>query len=127
MMKQAVLTSNAPQPIGPYSQAVLSKGNLYISGQLPLNPNTNKLAIGIEDQARQCLENLKHILKEKDLEMNSVMKTTIFVTDLSDFQTVNKIYAEYFSEPFPARSTIQVAKLPMNAMIEIELIAEAKS
>ena len=126
-MKEAVLTSNAPQPIGPYSQAVLSKGNLYISGQLPLNANTNELAIGIEDQARQCLENLKHILIEKDLDMNSVLKTTIFVTDLSDFQTVNKIYAEYFSEPFPARSTIQVAKLPMNAMIEIELIAEAKS
>ncbi|WP_230162358.1 Rid family detoxifying hydrolase [Peribacillus sp. Bi96] len=126
MMKEAVLTSNAPQPIGPYSQAVLSKGVLYISGQLPLNPNTNKLAIGIEDQARQCLENLKHILIEKGLEMNSVLKTTIFVTDLSDFQTVNEIYAEYFSKPFPARSTIQVAELPMNAMIEIELMAEVK-
>nr|WP_221412463.1 Rid family detoxifying hydrolase [Peribacillus simplex] len=126
MMKEAVLTSNAPQPIGPYSQAVLSKGILYISGQLPLNPNTNKLAIGIKDQARQCLENLKHILIEKGLEMNSVLKTTIFVTDLSDFQTVNEIYAEYFSKPFPARSTIQVAELPMNAMIEIELMAEVK-
>ncbi|RRN68131.1 hypothetical protein EI200_20755 [Peribacillus simplex] len=125
-MKEAVLTSNAPQPIGPYSQAVLSKGILYISGQLPLNPNTNKLAIGIKDQARQCLENLKHILIEKGLEMNSVLKTTIFVTDLSDFQTVNEIYAEYFSKPFPARSTIQVAELPMNAMIEIELMAEVK-
>ncbi|MFB7641462.1 RidA family protein [Peribacillus butanolivorans] len=125
-MKEAVLTSNAPQPIGPYSQAVLSKGILYISGQLPLNPNTNKLSIGIEDQARQCLENLKHILIEKGLEMNSVLKTTIFVTDLSDFQTVNEIYAEYFSKPFPARSTIQVAELPMNAMIEIELMAEVK-
>ncbi|MFE4430715.1 RidA family protein [Peribacillus butanolivorans] len=125
-MKEAVLTSNAPQPIGPYSQAVLSKGILYISGQLPLNPNTNKLAIGIEDQTKQCLENLKHILREKGLEMNSVLKTTIFVTDLSDFQTVNEIYAEYFSKPFPARSTIQVAELPMNAMIEIELMAEVK-
>ncbi|MGW6302664.1 Rid family hydrolase, partial [Peribacillus butanolivorans] len=70
--------------------------------------------------------NLKHILIEKGLEMNSVLKTTIFVTDLSDFQTVNEIYAEYFSKPFPARSTIQVAELPMNAMIEIELMAEVK-
>lgn len=125
-MKQVVLSKNAPQPIGPYSQAIISKNHIYISGQLPLYAETMSLAEGIENQTRQCLENLKFILEENGLGMESVLKTTIFMTDLSNFQVANEIYGEYFSEPFPARSTIQVAKLPMGAEIEIELVAETK-
>ncbi|MGE7852929.1 RidA family protein [Bacillus paramycoides] len=125
-MKQVVLSKNAPQPIGPYSQAIISKNYIYISGQLPLYAETMILAEGIENQTRQCLENLKFILEENGLGMDSVLKTTIFMTDLTNFKTANEIYGEYFSEPFPARSTIQVAKLPMNAEIEIELVAERK-
>ncbi|MBE1554727.1 RidA family protein [Sporosarcina limicola] len=125
-MKEAVLSTKAPQPIGPYSQGMISNGHLFISGQLPLNVETNRLAEGIENQARQSLDNIKSILEAKELGMDAVVKTTIFMTDLADFQLVNSIYADYFTAPFPARSTIQVAKLPMDALIEIELIAETK-
>lgn len=125
-VKKATLSINAPRPIGPYSQATISKNHIYISGQLPLSVETESLVDGIENQARQCLENLKFILEENGLGMGDVLKTTIFMTDLSDFQVVNEIYGQYFSEPFPARSTIQVAKLPMGALIEIELVAEIK-
>lgn len=126
VMKEAILSSNAPRPIGPYSQGVVSGEHIYISGQLPLSAETNRLAEGIEHQTRQSLDNIKSILEEKELGMDAVVKTTIFMTDLVDFQTVNSIYAEYFTEPFPARSTVQVAKLPMDALIEIELVAETK-
>ncbi len=123
-MKTAVSTDKSPSAIGPYSQAIKAKGDMvFVSGQLPLNPATGQMPQGIEDQARQSLTNVKNILEAAGLSMDKVVKTVIFMTDLADFQKVNAVYATFFEGACPARSTIQVAALPLGAPIEIEAIA----
>ena len=123
-MQTIIYTPDAPKPIGPYSQAVLSNGTLYISGQIPINPQTGQLVKDdIKSQAKQVMENLKAILKEAGMDFNQVVKTSIFITDISNFPQVNEVYGSYFSNEFPARETIEVCKLPLNADVEISMIA----
>jgi 2-iminobutanoate/2-iminopropanoate deaminase len=122
-MKKAFVTDQAPRPVGPYSQAVQAGSFLFLAGQVPLTPE-NKMNEGdIAEQTRQVLNNLKAVLSKAGATMDQVVKTTIFLKDLSDFDTVNRVYAEYFTEPFPARSTVEVSKLPKGARIEIDVIA----
>jgi 2-iminobutanoate/2-iminopropanoate deaminase len=122
-MKKAYLTEKAPKPVGPYSQAVQAGGLLFLAGQIPLTSENKMLEGDITAQTRQVLNNLKAVLEKTGATMNHVLKTTIFLADLGDFETVNKIYAEYFEEPFPARSTVEVSKLPKGARLEIDAIA----
>lgn len=123
MKKQAVQTENAPAAIGPYSQAVKAGGFVFVSGQIPLHPQTGELVSGIENQAAQSLENLRAILNAAGLEMEDVVKCSIFLTDMANFAAVNKIYERFFSAPFPARSCVAVSALPKGALVEIEAIA----
>jgi 2-iminobutanoate/2-iminopropanoate deaminase len=123
-MKKAISCDAAPAAIGPYSQAVVSGGQVYVSGQLGLNPASGQLAgPGVAEQARQALENLQNILTCAGAAMAEVVKTTIFLTDMADFAAVNAVYAEFFVEPFPARACVAVKALPKNALVEIEAIA----
>jgi 2-iminobutanoate/2-iminopropanoate deaminase len=123
-MKEKVNIKDAPKPIGPYSQAVLSNNTLFISGQIPLDPYTGELIKGnIEAQTQQVLKNLDAILKEAGMDVNNVVKVSIFITDMGNFKKINEIYADYFGESLPARETVEVAGLPMNVDIEISLIA----
>lgn len=123
-MKKVILTPNAPAPIGPYSQAIMHGDTLYVSGQIPIIPETGELAVGIEAQTEQVMQNLKAILSEAGLTFDNVVKTTILLSDISDFVVVNGIYGKYFkNEIAPARETFQVGKLPKAAGIEISVIA----
>ena len=122
--KEIVSAKNAPAAIGPYSQAVICNGFMYLSGQIPLDPATGEVVAGdITEQTRRVLENIKAVLSEKGLDLSAVIKTTVFITDLNDFATVNGIYGEYFSENYPARSCVEVSALPKGVNIEIECIA----
>ncbi len=122
---KTIYTLNAPKPIGPYAQAVVSNGLLFTSGQIPLDPVTNEL-VGpdIESQTRQVLKNLAAVLEQAGTSPEKVVKTTIFLQDLADFALVNGLYGDFFGDHKPARSTIQVAALPKSARIEIELVAQ---
>lgn len=121
-MKTIIASKDAPNAIGPYAQAI-SVGNIvYTSGQLGINPATGKLEEGIEAQTHMSLKNLQAILAEKGMTLDDVVKTTVFVKNLDDFTVVNQIYGNYFTE-YPARSCVQVAKLPMDGLVEIECIA----
>jgi reactive intermediate/imine deaminase len=123
MSKQIVSTSAAPAAIGPYSQAVRAGNTLWLSGQIPLDPATKELVQGdIEVQTRRVFDNIKAILAAAGASFDGVVKTTIFLTDLANFAVVNKIMAEYFREPYPARSTVGVAGLPRGAQVEVECI-----
>ena len=114
----------APKPIGPYSQAIFANGMLFISGQIPVDPFSGKMVEGdILIQTRQVLQNLKNILAEADMDQSNVAKVSIFLNDLSAFKEVNEIYAAFFGDYRPARETVEVSRLPMNAAIEISLIA----
>jgi 2-iminobutanoate/2-iminopropanoate deaminase len=126
-MKKIIHTTNAPTPIGPYSQAVKSGHLLYTSGQIPIDPTTGTMvAGGVREQTIQVLENLKSVLEAAGCTFDDVIKTTVFLADMADFPVVNPVYAEYFGEDnAPARSTVQVAGLPMGARVEIELVAKA--
>ena len=125
-MKEIVNTMNAPAAIGPYSQAVMADGFLFISGQLPLDPATGEIVQGgIEAQTRQSLGNLRSIAQEKGMQLNDVVKTTVFLADMNDFAAMNGVYAEFFTSDFPARAAVQVARLPKDALVEIEAIAYA--
>ena len=127
IMKQ-VITDKAPQAIGPYSQAIVTGGMVYASGQIAINPETGDIVEGgIEAQAHQVLKNLSNILAAAGSSMNRVVKTTVFMADMADFATVNNIYATYFSEPYPARSAVAVKSLPKNVLIEIEVVAEIEN
>lgn len=120
-----IVTPNAPAAIGPYSQG-MTLGNLVItSGQLPLTPAGEFEAADITEQTRQVLENVKAVLAAAGCDMKDVVKTTVFLADMEEFAAMNAVYAEYFSEPYPARSTIQVARLPRDARVEIEVMALA--
>ena len=119
-----IQTPNAPAAIGPYSQAIQAGGTIYVSGQLPINPATGEFAgADIRARARQSLENIKAILAAAGADMAHVVKTTVLLQDMADFSAMNEVYAEYFSEPYPARAAFQVAKLPKDALVEIEAVA----
>lgn len=124
MSKKVISTDKAPRAIGPYSQAIESMGFLFISGQLPSNPDTgNIVADDIETQTRQSLENIKSILSSVGATLSDVVKTTVFLKDMNQFSKMNGVYQQYFSSNAPARSCIEVSRLPKDALIEIEAIA----
>ncbi|VAX19916.1 RidA/YER057c/UK114 superfamily protein [hydrothermal vent metagenome] len=124
MGKRTIETNQAPQAIGPYSQALVCDGMVYTSGQIGLNPHSGELAgDDVETQARQVMANLEAVLGEAGSFFGEVIKSTIYLTDLKDFAIVNEIYAEFFPETKPARSTVQVAALPLGAKVEIDMIA----
>ena len=121
---KVVNTNKAPKAIGPYSQAIEANGLIITSGQLPIDPATGEFAPGgITEQTRQSLTNAKAILEEAGIGLGNVMKTTVFLSNMNDFAAMNEVYAEFFSEPFPARSAIAVKTLPKNALVEVECIA----
>ncbi len=127
MRKEIVATEKAPKTVGPYVQGIRANGFLFTAGQIGLDPATGKLVEGgIETQTRRVLENLKAVLEAAGSALEEVVKTTVYLTDLSHFQAMNQIYAEYFREHRPARSTVGVAELPLGALVEIELIALVK-
>ena len=121
-MKKVICSQQAPG-IGPYSQAIEAGGMVFVSGQLPIDAATGMMAEGAEAQARQSLENIKHILEEAGLGMANIVKTTVFLADMSLFADMNKVYATYFDGAFPARSAVAVKALPKDALVEIECIA----
>ena len=125
-MKKIIASPHAPKAVGPYSQAVEAGGALYVSGQLPIDGATQKMAEGIEAQTRQSLTNLRHILEEAGYTLGDVVKTTVFLTDMGAFAAVNAVYAKYFEGDCPARSAVQVGALPKGALVEIEAIAVKK-
>ena len=126
-MKKIVSTSDAPAAIGPYSQAIRSGSMLFCAGQIPLDPKTGQIVSGdIAEQAKRVLENIGAILRAEHLNFDHVVKTTIFLTSMGDFQAVNEIYATYFRENPPARSTVAVSALPKEAKVEIEVIAHGE-
>lgn len=123
-MKDVVKTENAPKAIGPYTQGILSERFIFVSGQLPINPVTGTFpSENIKELTRQSLYNIKAILEEAGSSMDKIVKTTIFLTNMDDFVDVNSAYAEFFNEAAPARSCVEVSRLPKNAVIEIEAIA----
>lgn len=123
-MKRALQIPGAPAPIGPYSQAILSNNTLYVSGQIPLNPQTGKLAdSSIEESTHQVMQNIKSLLTEAGMDFSDIVKCSIFLKNLDNFTSVNQIYSEYFRSTPPARETVEVSKLPMNVEIEISCIA----
>jgi 2-iminobutanoate/2-iminopropanoate deaminase len=125
-MKEIISTNEAPAAIGPYSQAVRTGRFLFCSGQIPLDPKSGEIVSGdIKAQTRRVMDNVAAVLKAEGLSFDNIVKTTIFLTDLADFQTVNEIYGSYFKQNPPARSTVQVAALPRGANVEIEVIAAA--
>jgi 2-iminobutanoate/2-iminopropanoate deaminase len=117
------MTENAPKPVGPYSQVVQAGGFLFLAGQIPLTPDGKMNEGDLVAQTHQVMSNLKEVLHKAGVTFDHVVKTTIFLADISDFETVNQIYAEYFKEPYPARSTVQAGRLPKNARLEIDAIA----
>lgn len=123
-MRKVINTGKAPKAIGPYSQAVEANGFLFASGQIPINPETGIVAEGgIEQQTKQVLANVEAILKEKGLSFAAVVKTTVFITDMNDFAAVNAVYGEAFKTDPPARSCVQVCRLPKDVSVEIEFVA----
>lgn len=124
-MKKIINTSNAPAPIGPYNQAVLHKDTLFISGQIPVNPETGELVEGnIQKETAQCMANLKAILEEAQMTFENVLKTSIFLSDMNQFSSVNEVYGSYFdASTAPARETVEVANLPKFVNVEISMIA----
>ena len=122
-MNKAISTNNAPAAIGPYSQAIEANGMVFASGQLPIDPATGAFAEGgIKEQTRQSLTNAQNILKA-GTDLAHVVKTTVFLSDMDNFAAMNEVYAEFFSQPFPARSAVAVKTLPKNALVEVECIA----
>ncbi|MBR3391841.1 MAG: RidA family protein [Firmicutes bacterium] len=124
-MKTAVSTDKAPGAIGPYSQAIKAGGLVFLSGQLPLDPASGQFPEGVKEQTRQSLTNAAHILEAAGSGLDKVIKTTVFLADMNDFAAMNEVYATFFSGAYPARSAVQVARLPKDALVEIECIAEA--
>ncbi|MBQ8153400.1 MAG: RidA family protein [Prevotella sp.] len=122
---KTINTKNAPAAIGPYSQAIQVGNLVYTSGQIPIDPHTGSFVEGgIQEQTRQSLNNVKAVLEEAGINMSHVVKTTVFLADMADFAEMNNIYAEFFSQPYPARSAVAVKALPKGALVEIEVVAE---
>ena len=122
-MRKVIVTNNAPKAVGPYSQAIEANGTLYVSGQLPLNPEDGKMPEGIEAQTEQSLKNTGAILAAAGYSFKDVGKSTVLLADMNDFAAMNAVYARFYTEQMPARVCYQVAKLPMDALVEIETIA----
>ena len=124
-MKKIITSKNAPRPIGPYNQAVIANGFMYISGQVGMNPKTGKIIKDtISEETEQVMKNLSSILNEASISFENVVKTTIFLSDMNDFSLVNEVYGKYFDEDTaPARETVQVSKLPLGVNVEISMIA----
>ena len=122
-MKQVLATEQAPAAIGPYSQGIAAGETVYVSGQLPLDPATGAFPEGIAAQTAQSLKNIQAILAQQGMTLANVVKTTVSLADINDFAEMNKVYGEFFTQPYPARSAVQVAKLPKDAPLEIECIA----
>lgn len=125
-MVKAIHTENAPAAIGPYSQAIQAGEFLFVSGQIPVNPATGEVAEGIEKQTEQVMENIKAILTEAGTDFSQAVKFTIYLNSMDDFATVNEIYGKYLVEPYPARATIEISRLPKDVLVEIDCIAHVK-
>ncbi len=120
-------SEKAPKALGPYSQAIVAGGFVFASGQVPIDPSTgNFVEGGIKEQTRQSLTNVTNVLAEAGIDLSHVVKTTVFLSDMANFAAMNEVYAEFFSEPFPARSAVAVKTLPKNALVEIEVVASIK-
>lgn len=122
-MKRIICSPNAPAAVGPYSQAVAVAGTLYVSGQLPIDPTTKTVPTSVEEQTHQSLKNTEAILIQAGYQRSDVVKSTVLLSDMADFAAMNGVYAQFYSEPFPARVAYQVAALPMGVKVEIETIA----
>ncbi len=122
-MKKEIATDNAPKAIGPYSQGILWNDLIFASGQIPVNPANGEIPAGIKEQTKQVLENVSAILKSSGSSIENVIKTTVFIKNMNDFAEMNAVYETYFIKPFPARSTVEVARLPKDVLVEIEVIA----
>lgn len=122
-MKKVISTTNAPAAIGPYSQAIEVNGMIYTSGQIPVNPADGQVPDGIEAQAEQVMKNVKNLLEAAGTSMENVVKTTVFIKDMEDFGKINAIYAKYFEGDCPARSCVEVARLPKDVLMEMEAVA----
>ena len=122
-MKKEIATDNAPKAIGPYSQGILWNDLIFASGQIPVNPANGEIPAGIKEQTKQVLENVSAILKSAGSSIENVIKTTVFIKNMNDFVKVNEVYAEFFTDKYPARSCVEVARLPKDVLIEIEAIA----
>ena len=125
-MKKKIETDDAPKALGTYSQAIEAGNTIYLSGQIPLDPKTMKLVEGNENQIRQVFKNIKAVCKSSEVSLNEIVKLNVYLSDLSVFSLVNEIMKELFSEPYPARAAIQVAKLPLDSLIEVEGIIVRK-
>lgn len=125
-MKNRIQTKNAPQAIGPYSQAVQLDGWIFTSGQIPLTPEGNLVGETIEEQTHQVIKNIKAVLEEAGATLHDVVKTTVFIQDMNQFATINEIYSQYFGDHAPARSCVEVARLPKDVLIEMEVIAKVE-
>ncbi|CDI48284.1 RidA family protein [Clostridium tetani] len=126
-MKKVINTELAPKAIGPYSQGIMIGDLAFLSGQIPVDPATGELAAGddpVVTQANQSLKNVQSILESQGMSFDNVIKTTVFIANMDDFAKINEVYAQYFKEPYPARSCVQVAKLPKEALVEVEVIAK---
>ena len=121
---KTVKTDKAPAAIGPYSQAQITGDLVFASGQIPIIPETGEIAVGLEAQANQVFKNISEILKAAGTDISKVVKTTVFIKNMDDFAKINEIYAQYFTEPYPARSCVEVARLPKDVLLECEVIAE---
>ncbi|WP_100009755.1 RidA family protein [Lentibacillus sediminis] len=125
-MGKAIYTNKAPEAIGPYSQAVQAGDFVYVSGQIPLDPESGEMAKGVEQQTEQVLKNLQAILTEAGTDFSHVVKFTIYLTSMDNFQVVNEIYGSYLREPYPARATLEVSRLPKDAQVEMDVVAYLK-
>ncbi|MBR1450131.1 MAG: RidA family protein [Lachnospiraceae bacterium] len=123
MGKKIIATDKAPAAIGPYSQAIEAGGFVFASGQIPVDPATGNIPDGIEAQAKQALTNVKNLMEASGLSMDNIVKTSVFIKDMNDFAKVNEVYASFFESDFPARSCVEVARLPKDVLIEVEVIA----
>ena len=123
MDKQAIRSEKAPAAIGPYSQAVKTDDLVFVSGQLPIDPSSGTMPEGITAQTKMSLTNIREILKASDIQMSNVLKVTVFLNDMNDFADMNAVYETFFEEPYPARAAVEVARLPKDALVEIEAIA----
>lgn len=121
---KVVSTEKAPAAIGPYSQAIITNGFVFASGQIPIIPETGALAEGLEAQAHQVFKNVTELLRAAGTDISKTVKTTVFIKDMNDFAAINAVYSQYFSTPFPARSCVEVARLPKDVLLECEVVAE---
>lgn len=122
-MQKVISTDRAPSAIGPYSQAIEINGMVYTSGVIPVDPSTGAVAQGVEAQAEQAFQNLINLVEAAGSKAENIIKTTVFIKEMNDFATINEIYKKYFKEPFPARSCVEVARLPKDVLLEIEAVA----